>query len=402
MEQKTRLYRDLFFRHLAQTSSAPLGLPVERADGVFLYSGDRRIFDLVSGVSVSNVGHAHPEVVAAVREQAANYFHLMVYGELIQAPQVLYARLLAEQLPAGLDSVYFVNSGSEANEVALKLAKRLTGRDRIVSCRNAYHGCTHATMSLMSDPAFRTAFSPLVPGTEQIRFNDFADLDRIDRRTAAVILEPVQGEGGVIVPVPGYLEAVRRRCDETGALLIFDEVQTGFGRTGTLFAFQRSGVVPDILTLAKALGGGMPLGAAVSSSERMKAWQSAPMLGHITTFGGHPVSCAAGLAALRILLRESWIAEADRKSDLIVSLLADHPLVREIRRAGLLLAVDLGRADYAAAIIPLLLEEGVMSDYFLYHPTSFRIAPPLCITDAEIRDAMAVVRRALDRIARID
>ncbi|HIZ87268.1 MAG TPA: aspartate aminotransferase family protein [Candidatus Coprenecus pullistercoris] len=390
--------RRTFFQHVGQTSPSPLAIEVDRADGVFLYSHGRRYIDLVSGVCVSNIGHHHPEVVEAVRSQAGDYFHLMVYGEMIQAPQVLHASLLTSILPPSLDCIYYVNSGSEAVDAALKLAKRLTGRSRMASFVNCYHGSSHASLSLMDDEGRKGAFRPLLPGVDQLRFNCLQDLSLITDRTACVIVEPVQGEAGVIVPDDGFLQALRTRCDETGTLLIFDEVQTGFGRTGRMFAFEKYGVVPDILVLAKALGGGMPLGGVVSSKTRLDAFTHDPVLGHITTFGGHPVCCAAALASLKVLLREDWVSKADMKGQYIGDALRSHPAVREIRRSGLLLAVDLGREDYASRMLGLLLDEGAVSDYFLYNPTSFRIAPPLCISMEEADMAVNTVIRALDKL----
>ena len=398
MEDRSYTLRDLFFRHVGQTSSSPLGLSIVKAEGVFFYSESRRYLDFISGVCVSNVGHARREVVDAVKQQMENYAHLMVYGEMIESPQVLHAKLLTSILPSSLDSVYYVNSGSEANEAAVKLAKRITGRRKIVSCRNAYHGSTQGNLSLMSSEDFKNSFRPLLPMVEHIEFNDEASFSAIDEDTAAVIIEPVQGEGGVQVPRPGFLESLRKKCDQTGALLIFDEVQTGFGRTGKMFAFQKYGVVPDILTLAKALGGGMPLGAMVTSSGRMKCWQTDPPLGHITTFGGHPVCCAAALASLKLLLEKDWVGEVERKSKKIYDALISHPAVKEIRAAGLLIAVDLGDADKAKKVLDLLLDEGVLTDWFLFQPTSFRIAPPLCISDEEIDLGIEAVRRALDKL----
>ena len=391
--------RDLFFKHVGQTSSSPLGLSIVKAEGVFLYSETKRYLDFISGVSVSNVGHARREVIDAVKAQMENYAHLMVYGEMIESPQVEHATLLCSILPDNLQSVYYVNSGSEANEAAVKLAKRITGRRRIASCRNAYHGSTQGNLSLMDSEDFKGAFRPLLPMVDHFAFNDISSLSISTDETAAVIIEPVQGEGGVQIPSPGFLEALRKRCDETGALLIFDEVQTGFGRTGKMCAFQKYGVRPDILTLAKALGGGMPLGAMVTSPERMSAWQTDPPLGHITTFGGHPVCCAAALASLRLLLEKDWVGDVERKSKKVVDGLKSHPAVKEIRAAGLLIAVDLGREDLAKKVLYLLLDEGVITDWFLFQPTSFRIAPPLCITDEELELGIQAVRRALDKLA---
>ncbi len=392
------LLRDLFFKHVGQTSSKPLGLNITKAEGVFLYSGEKRYLDFISGVSVSNVGHCRQEIIDAVSEQMRNYAHLMVYGEMIEAPQVLHARLLASLLPDSLQCVYYVNSGSEANEAAMKLAKRVTGRRELISCRNAYHGSSQGVLSLMSEESFKNSFRPLLPMVGHIVFNDKKSLDRITENTAGVIVEPVQGEGGVQVPEKGFLEALRKRCSEVGALLIFDEVQTGFGRTGAMFAFQKYGVVPDILTLAKALGGGLPLGALVASGELMSAWQDNPPLGHITTFGGHPVCCAAALASLRLLIEKPWISEVERKSAMIRERLTKHPEVKEIRSAGLLVAVDLKDEAKAKKILYLLLDEGVITDWFLFQPTSFRIAPPLCITDEEIDLGLSAVERALDKL----
>lgn len=390
--------RRTFFQHVGQTSPSPLAIQIDKADGVFLYSGDRRYLDLVSGVCVSNIGHNHPEVVEAVRAQAGDYFHLMVYGEMIEAPQVLHAGLLTSILPSSLDCIYYVNSGSEAVDAAVKLAKRITGRSRVAAFRNCYHGSSHTSLSLMSDEDRKTAFRPLLPGVDHLRFNAVCDLDMITDRTACVIVEPVQGEAGVIVPENGFLGKLRERCDRTGAMLIFDEVQTGFGRTGRMFAFEKYGTVPDILVLAKALGGGMPLGGVVSSKERLDAFTHDPVLGHITTFGGHPVCCAAALASLKVLLRENWVSDAENKGKYLEDIVGSHPAVKEIRRAGLLMAVDLGSEDKASRMLGLLLEEGAVSDYFLYNPTSFRIAPPLCISDGEMDMAADIVRRALNRL----
>ncbi len=406
MERRPYILRELFFKNVAQTSSFPLGINIHRAEGVFLYSSEeiggeikeKRYIDLISGVSVSNVGHANREVVDAVKEQVEKYSHLMVYGELIQAPQVLHAQLLTSILPDALNCVYYVNSGSEANEAALKLAKRVTGRRELISCYNAYHGSSHGALSMMSDEDFKSSFRPLLPCVNHIEFNNIATLERITRETAAVLIEPVQGEGGVRVPDSGFLKALRRRCDETGTLLIFDEVQTGFGRTGKMFAFEKYGVVPDMITLAKALGGGMPLGALAASEELMKAWRSNPVLGHITTFGGHPVSCAAALAALKILLREDWVEKAEEKSGRFIKGLEKHPQVKEIRSSGLLIAVDLRDVRKAKDILYLLLDEGVLTDWFLFQPTSFRIAPPLCISEQEIEMAVEAIKRALDKL----
>lgn len=398
MKQDPSILRDLFFRHIGQTSSAPLGLNIYKAEGVFLYSDQKRYLDFISGVSVSNVGHGRKEIIDAIKEQAESYAHLMVYGEMIQSPQVLHAELLTSILPKSLDTVYYVNSGSEANEAAVKLAKRVTGRREIVSCRNCYHGSSQGCLSLMDSEFFKNSFRPLLPMISHIEFNNLDSLNVITEKTAAVIIEPVQGEGGVQIPQNGFLQALRKRCDQTGALLIFDEVQTGFGRTGKMFAFEKYGAVPDILTLAKALGGGMPLGAFVTSNKLMSAWQTNPPLGHITTFGGHPVCCAAALASLKLLLKEDWVGKVEDKSQRIVKALENHPLVKEIRAAGLLVAVDLADEEKAKKILYLLLEEGVITDWFLFQKTSFRIAPPLCITEEELDYGLERVIAALNKL----
>ena len=396
------ILRKQFLAHVGQTSPSPMLVEVERAEGSFFYTPEgRRYYDLVAGVSVSNVGHANREVVRAVQEQAARYMHVMVYGELVEAPQVRYAARIASLLPGGLESVYFVNSGAEAVEGALKLAKRFTGRTELISMRRAYHGSTHGSMSMMGAPEgeeWKGAFRPLLPDVQAIEFNDPAQLERITRRTACVLVEPVQGEAGVRVPRPGYLEALRRRCDEVGALLVFDEIQTGLGRTGELFAMQKYGVVPDIVCLAKAFGGGMPLGAFIARHEIMDTLQSNPTLGHITTFGGHPVCCAAGLAALEYLLDHHVVEQVEAKGALYEELLQGHPAVREIRRSGLLLAVELGSSERLYRIMELFKQAGIMSDWFLFCDTAFRISPPLTISEKEVRDSARIILECLDRL----
>lgn len=396
------ILRKQFLAHVAQTSPSPMLVEVARAEGSFFYTPEgKRYYDLVAGVSVSNIGHANPAVIRAVQEQTARYMHVMVYGEMVEAPQVEYAAKIASLLPGELESVYFVNSGAEAVEGALKLAKRFTGRTEMISMRRAYHGSTHGAMSMMGAPEgeeWKNAFRPLLPDVQAIEFNDFAQLERITHRTACVLAEPVQGEAGVRPPVAGYLEALRKRCNEVGALLIFDEIQTGMGRTGTMFALQKYGVVPDIVCLAKAFGGGMPLGAFVARHEIMDTLQTNPVLGHITTFGGHPVCCAAGLAALNYLLDNKITEAVEHKGALYEKLLRDHPAVREIRRAGLLLAVELGDSGRLYRIMELFKEAGILSDWFLYCDTAFRISPPLTISDDEVRESAALIRACLDRL----
>ena len=396
------ILRRQFLANVAQTSPSPMLVGVERAEGVFFYTPEgKRYFDLVSGVSVSNVGHGNRDVVEAVKKQAESYMHIMVYGEMIERPQVEYAVEIAEALPAPLESVYFLNSGAEAVEGALKLAKRYTHRTEIISMRRAYHGSTHGAMSMMGEPEgeeWKNAFRPLLPDTKAIRFNCEEDLMQITERTACVLCEPVQGEAGVRLPMEGYLQALRQRCSEVGALLIFDEIQVGMGRSGAMFAMQKYGVTPDIVCLAKALGGGMPLSAFVSSQEIMSTLTHNPVLGHITTFGGHPVCCAAGLAAMRFLQDNKVVEDVERKGALYEELLKDHPAVKEIRRSGMLLAVELGESEKLYKIMDLFIEEGILSDWFLYCDTAFRISAPLVITDEEIRDSVRIFRNCLDRL----
>ena len=396
------ILRKQFLRHVAQTSPAPQLIEVARAEGVFFYTPEGKpYYDLVSGVSVNNVGHANPAVVEAVQRQAADYMHIMVYGEMVERPQVEFARRLAEALPEPLDTVYFLNSGAEAVEGALKLAKRYTGRTEMISMRRAYHGSTHGAMSMMGAPEgeeWKNAFRPLLPDTKAIRFNCEEDLMQITSRTACVLCEPVQGEAGVIPPKEGFLQALRKRCTEVGALLIFDEIQMGMGRSGEMFAMQKYGTTPDIVCLAKALGGGMPLGAFVASQEIMSLLTHNPVLGHITTFGGHPVCCAAGLAAMRFLQENGVVEDVERKGAMFEQALTDHPQVQEIRRSGLLLAVELGSSDKLYRLMDIFIEEGILSDWFLYCDTAFRISPPLVITDDEIRDCVELIRKCLDRL----
>ena len=378
--------RQLFLEHVGQTSDNPMMLEVERAEGIYLYGRDgKRWIDLISGVSVSAVGHGNRQVIDAICSQAQDYLHLMVYGEAVESPQVRYAQRIASLLPDPLDTVYFVNSGSEAVEGALKLAKRYTGRTEIIYYKNAYHGSTHGSLSVMGGEEYRNAYRPLLPDTRQIRFNEPADLRYVTPRTACVIIEPVQGEGGIFPADRDYLQALRDRCDQTGTLLIYDEIQYG--------------IVPDILCTAKAFGGGMPLGAFIASNRIMSVLKTNPVLGHITTFGGHPVCCAAGLAALEYILSERLTELADAKGALYESLLAGHPLVREIRRTGLLLGVEFGDSELTARIVLRAIDRGLMTEWFLFHDTAMRIAPPLTITDAEIRESCEILLEVLNGAA---
>ena len=388
--------RQLFLLHMGQTSLAPMMLEIVSAEGVFMYGPDgKKYLDLISGVSVSNTGHRHPKVVGAVKNQVDSYMHLMVYGEIIQSPQVKYAERLAGILPQELNTCFFVNSGSEAVEGALKLAKRFTGRSHIISFKNSYHGSTHGALSIQGSELYRNAFRPLLPDTYLVDFNDEKSLDSIGNKTACVIIEPVQGEAGVIYPENAFLEKIRSRCNSTGALLIFDEIQTGFGRTGFMFAIDRFGVVPDILLLAKALGGGMPLGAFISSNEIMSTLVSNPPLGHITTFGGHPVCCAAGLASLNVIIEENLVETCNSKSTLFKNELS-HPLISDVRGEGLLLAVQLTDPEYVKFVIAHAPDYGLILDYFLFCNNAFRIAPPLIISEDEISLACRQLKKLLD------
>ena len=388
--------------HVGQTSPSPMMVEVSRAEGSFFYTPEgKRYFDLVAGVSVSNVGHGNPAVVRAVQQQAADYMHVMVYGEMVERPQVEYARCIAELLPGQLDCVYFVNSGAEAVEVALKLVKRYTGRTELISMRRAYHGSTHGAMSMMGTPEgdeWKAEFRPLLPDVRSINFNSFEDLDKITSRTAGVLCEVVQGEAGVRLPDVAWLQALRNRCTEVGALLIFDEIQTGMGRTGEMFASTKYGVTPDVVCLAKAYGGGMPLGGVAANRQILNSFTHNPCLGHITTFGGHPVCCAAGLAALNYLVDNNIVENVESKGALFEERLKDHGKVLEIRRSGLLLAVELGRSEYLYRLMEIFKEEGIMSDWFLYCDTAFRISPPLTISEAEIEECCTIIRQSLDRL----
>jgi acetylornithine/N-succinyldiaminopimelate aminotransferase len=388
--------RQLFLNHNAQTTHFPLLLEFERAKGVYLYDvGGKAYLDLISGIGVSNIGHSHPRVVEAIKEQAEKYMHLMVYGEYVQAPQVLFAQKLASLLPQQLQSTYFVNSGAEAVEGALKLAKRHTGRSNIIAFKNSYHGSTHGALSVMGNEEYKQAYRPLLPGIQFIEFNNPTDLDQINASTACVLVETIQGEAGIRVPDAAYMQALRQRCTETGTLLILDEIQVAMGRTGKFFAFEHFGIIPDILILAKALGGGMPIGAFVSSGEIMGALRENPILGHITTFGGHPVCCAAGLAGLQVLLDEQLIEQVEHKANLMRELLV-HPAIRQVRGMGLIMAIELENFDFNKQVIDRCLANGVITDWFLHCSNSMRIAPPLVITDDEIRMACAVILEALD------
>lgn len=388
--------RSLFLQHVAQTSDFPLCLEIEKAEGMYMTDVDGKTYlDLISGISVSNLGHRHPNVINAVKEQLEKYTYLMVYGEFVQSPQVKLAQLLCSQLPSPLSSCYFVNSGSEANEGAMKLAKRYTGRKEIISFKNAYHGSTQGCLSIIGGDDFKKPFEPLLPNITQIAFNNENDLAKITEKTACVVVEPIMGEAGIIAPQNNFLQKLRARCTETGALLIFDEIQTGFGRTGKLFALEHFGVVPDILTLAKAMGGGFPIGAFVSSNAIMSSLKNNPILGHITTFGGHPVSCAAAFANLHTLLTDKELISSVAQKEQLFKQLLVHPSIKEVRSFGLMLAIEFDSFETNKAIIDKCIEKGVLTDWFLFNDKSLRIAPPLIITNEEIEWACKIILEAI-------
>lgn len=388
---------EIFLRHLAPTTPFPFRIPIERAEGIYLYTpAGKRYTDLISGIGVSNLGHRHPQVVSAIREQVDKHMHVMVYGEYVQSSSNRLAHKLASLLPPSLDCTYLVNSGTEANEGALKLAKRLTGRTELVSFRKSYHGSTHGSMSVSGNEVKKSAFRPLLPDVRFIDFNKIEDLTHITERTAAVIMETIQGDAGVRVPSKAFMRALRQRCSETGTILILDEIQCGMGRAGSLFAFEQFDIVPDVLTIGKAFGGGLPIAAFISSYDRMQMLSHDPMLGHITTFGGNPVCAAAALATLEVMTTGSLLKDVEKKGQLIQSLLV-HPKIREVRRAGMMFAIDFDSEERVKRIVDAALAEGVICFWFLSHPYSFRIAPPLTITDDEIREACAIVLKAIEK-----
>ena len=387
--------RQLFLAHLAQTTDFPLAIEVEKAEGIYLYGPNgERYMDLISGIGVSNVGHRHPKVVEAIHHQVDQYLHLMVYGEYIQSPQTALAKALVDTLPAPLDNVYLVNSGSEAIEGALKLAKRYTNRREFISCTDAYHGSSQGALSIGGNELFKRAYRPLLPGISQIYYGSFSDLEKITIDTAAVIIETIQGEAGIRVACKEYFQALRARCNQTGTLLILDEIQAGFGRTGTFWAFEPMGIVPDVLVCAKGMGGGMPIGAFIASKELMGVFTNNPLLGHITTFGGHPVSAAASLATIQVLQNENLIEQVETKAALFKSLLV-HPSIKAIRNKGLMMAVEFASFDVLKPIIDRAIGLGVITDWFLFCDDSMRIAPPLVITEAEIREACRILLQAI-------
>lgn len=390
--------RQIFLRNIAQTSEFPLLLEIERAEGMWLYGkGEDKWMDLIAGISVSNLGHCHPAIVEAVQQQAATFMHTLVYGELVMSPQVRLAELLTSILPAPLSQVYFTNSGAEAVEGAMKLAKRYTGRHEIVGFHKAYHGSTQGALSLLGDETWRNKFRPLLPGIKRIRYNVIEDLEIITKHTAAVFIDPVQAESGVTVPSNEYMRALRKKCDETDTLLVLDEIQTGCGRTGKMFGFESLGIVPDVLLLAKGFGGGMPIGAFISSPEIMGTLMADPVLGHITTFGGHPVSCAAALANLKVLLNSSYIQDVAHKEELFLQYLK-HPAIKKITHKGLLMAVHLDSFENLQKVIQSCIQKGLLTDWFLFESHALRIAPPLIISDEEIRFACDIILESLNEV----
>jgi len=391
--------RELFFQHLALPSSTPLALEIEKAEGIYLYDSEGKAYiDLVSGVAVSNVGHRHPAILSAIKQQLDQYMHLMVYGKYIQSPQVKLAKRLSDLLPRGLDSTYFVNSGSEAIEGAMKLSKRYTGRTEIIAFKNAYHGGTQGALSALGNEEMKYAYRPLLPDVKFLDFDDSSVLKEITEKTACVLIEPIQAEAGIIIPADAYIHKLRQRCSETGTLLIFDEIQMGFGRTGKLFCFENWDVAPDIICLAKGMGGGMPIGAFISSKEIMSSLTFNPELGHITTFGGHPVCCAAALANIDVLQQENLIDMVNEKGELFYNKLSEHIAIKEIRHKGLMIAVELESPEVCNKLTGIFVKNGLVVDQFLFCPQAFRIAPPLTITKEEINVACEAILRSFDEI----
>ncbi|MDZ4793583.1 MAG: aspartate aminotransferase family protein [Bacteroidota bacterium] len=390
--------RELFLRHVAQTSPAPLALEIVKADCCTLYdAAGKEYIDLVGGISVANVGHRHPKVIAAIQKQLNAYLHIMVYGEFIEAPQVQYAKLLTEHLPASLNAVYFTNSGAEAVEGAMKLAKRVTGRTQMAAFNNSYHGSTQGALSVMGDEYWRNAFRPLLPDVLHLEYNSFDSLESVTELTACVIAETVQAESGIIVPSKEWMIALRKKCTATGTLLILDEIQAGFGRTGTLWGFEQFAIVPDILLLGKALGGGMPLGAFITDKKLMDAFTDNPVLGHITTFGGHPVCCAAGMAAMMALLEEGWIDQVKAKEELFKSLLT-HSKIKAVRSFGLWMAVEFDSFETNKKVIDACIAKGLLSDWFLFSSNCLRISPPLIMSEKQIVKACNVIVSACNKL----
>lgn len=385
--------RQLFLQHVAQTSLAPMALEIVKAEGCELTDvSGKKYIDLIGGISVANIGHRHPRVVEAIKKQLDDYMHIMVYGEFVQSPQIQYARLLTEHLPSSLNSVYFTNSGAEAVEGAMKLSKRVTGRTEIIAFKNSYHGSTQGALSIIGDEYWRNAFRPLLPGIQHLNFNSFEDLEFITKQTACVIAETIQAEAGIIAPQKEWMQALQNRCKETGTLFILDEIQAGFGRTGKLWGFQHFDVVPDVLLLGKALGGGMPLGAFIADKNLICQLADNPVLGHITTFGGHPVCCAAGMEAFKVLLESDF--KVSEKEEQFKSLL-QHSQIKSIRSFGLWMGIEFDSFEYCKKIIDKCIENGVLTDWFLFASNCMRISPPLIISRQEIEKACAVILNSI-------
>ena len=390
--------RELFLKHVAQTSPAPLALEIVKAEGCMLYDATgKEYIDLIGGISVANVGHRHPKVIEAIQKQLDAYLHIMVYGEFVETPQVQYAKLLTEHLPSSLNSVYFTNSGAEAVEGAMKLAKRTNNRTQIIAFNNSYHGSTQGALSIIGDEYWRNAYRPLLPDVLHLQYNSFESLNEITEQTACVIAETVQAEAGVKAPSKEWMLALRKKCTDTGALLILDEIQTGFGRTGKLWGFEHFDIVPDILLLGKALGGGMPLGAFIAEKKLMDAFTENPVLGHITTFGGHPVCCAAGMAATKALLDESMMKGIKEKEELFRSLLV-HPSIKAIHSFGLWLAIEFDSFETNKKVIDACIANGILTDWFLFASYCLRISPPLVISEEEIIKACEIVLQACGKL----
>lgn len=388
--------KQLFFQHIAQTSPAPPAIEIAKAEGCYQWDNSgKKYLDMISGISVANIGHSHPDVIKAVQEQAARYMHVMVYGEFIEGPQVEYASLLTSLLPVSLNNVYFTNSGTEATEGALKLAKRKTGRSKIIAFNKSYHGSTQGALSVLGDEYWRNAFRPLLPDVWHFDYGCKTAVEAIDYNTCCVIVEPVQAESGITEPPPGWLKAIKDQCRQTGALLIIDEIQTGFGRTGSLWAFERENITPDILLLGKALGGGMPLGAFIASQSLMQLLTDNPVLGHITTFGGHPVSCAAGNTALKILLESGCMQAIPEKEKIIQNSLI-HPFIRKLTTKGLWAGVHLESEEIAIKALHTCYANGIITDWFLFASDALRIAPPLTITTEELKIGCEKLLEALN------
>jgi len=390
--------RELFLKHVAQTSPSPLAFEISKAEGCLLYDvKGKEYIDLIGGISVANIGHRHPKVIEAIKAQLDAYMHVMVYGEFVESPQVQYANLLTDNLPASLNSVYFTNSGAEAIEGSMKLAKRVTSRTQVIAFKNSYHGSTQGALSIIGDEYWRNAFRPLLPDVLHLEYNSFESLAEISERTACVIAETIQAEAGIIIPSKEWMQALRKKCSETGTLLILDEIQAGFGRTGKLWGFENFKIIPDVLVFGKALGGGMPLGAFIADKKLMDAFTENPVLGHITTFGGHPVCCASGMASMKVLLEEKLIDGVKEKEELFKSLLV-HKKIKAVRSFGLWIAIEFDSFETNKKVIDECIKNGVMTDWFLFASNCLRISPPLTISKEQIKKACNMILKACDNL----